>query len=906
MKRTSIILLSVLAAATSGAQTIPVSSWSNYGSIVVPGDRSVVYNLTDEGTSLPILWGFDTAWNDYGNMLRGIRYAGASTIGVARVSFQPWDVITEKGVLPEMLQKNLESRLKTVSLLGRKVDIALNLDGGERTVKDVYGYLDENQQYVGNPETVADAYARLIDATAASVQAAGYRVISAAPFNEPDYYWNGTPINVFHEINKRLKNFNEYPRFRDIRISGGNTLNCDQALPWYTELKEYLDEGNTHQLAGDFDHYAEFFATVRADGKYATADELHNVMEAMVGVEYGMQTGIWWGTAEQARGEFCKASSGKRLAYAENRKAWSAASVYRAPSGKVMGFLGCSERQAMPSTYSFVSRSGDVFVNGIGPLREYNVSLPGDPDGAYQTELQRNAETVIFIGNSEDVQPVVSGNFALVNAASHKVLGGKDGSTANGTDIVQQTYTGAPHQLWTVSAVPENTGGDFSYYFIRNTADGQALDDMNWNLEIGGKVIAYAPSTAGVQQWAFEYDGDGWFHIRNKQSALYLDVRDTADGTAIVQTERYDGATQKWRLLPTDAPLEFDAPAAPRGLKSTIASASITLGWDAVADGGKITYTVLRSLKDANEFITIARGLETTSFVDNSVDGHNAYDYKVYAQDASGNRSGCSETVSARTEGNAMIARFTLNETLDCETENAFSIKTLNNATYRNGPQQGTKALYSRGQQYAQLPYSILSSDDFTVTLWAYRSSPTDDTRIFTTGVSEEETLYLTPSTAAGMKLVAKNKCIETEIVTEAMPQSTWMHFAIVKQGGNLMLYVNGAKAGEATDCANAIPSDRILTYLGRRHEPTPTYFTGNFADVCVFNHALTPEGVIAAMNGEPSGVSDAGIGEAEIISIEYYNLQGIRLDAPLEKGITISRTVYSDGTARVEKIISE
>lgn len=81
---------------------------------------------------------------------------------------------------------------------------------------------------------------------------------------------------------------------------------------------------------------------MREDGNHATADELHNVMEAMVGVEYGMQTGIWWGTAERARGEFMKASFGERLGYAENRDAWSAAAVYRSPEGKLQGFAGCS------------------------------------------------------------------------------------------------------------------------------------------------------------------------------------------------------------------------------------------------------------------------------------------------------------------------------------------------------------------------------------------------------------------------------------------------------------------------------------------------------------------------------------------------------------------------------------
>ena len=76
--------------------------------------------------------------------------------------------------------------------------------------------------------------------------------------------------------------------------AGGNTLNCDEALPWYNALKDYLDEGNTHQLAGSFDNYALFFQTVKNDGKVVTADELHNVGEAIVGVEYGMENGIWW------------------------------------------------------------------------------------------------------------------------------------------------------------------------------------------------------------------------------------------------------------------------------------------------------------------------------------------------------------------------------------------------------------------------------------------------------------------------------------------------------------------------------------------------------------------------------------------------------------------------------------
>jgi len=178
-----------------------------------------------------------------------------------------------------------------------------------------------------------------------------------------------------------------------------------------------LDEGNTHQLAGSFDNFASFFTTVRANGDHATADECHNVMEPMVGVEYGLQTAIWWGTAEYARGEFVKASDGARLAYAEHRPNWTAASVYRAPDGKVQAFGGTSERQAVTTTYRFVSKDRDVFFEGYGPLREYYMELPG---GTGYQNGQTGAERVVNITTGEDIQPIINGKYILINRISMK------------------------------------------------------------------------------------------------------------------------------------------------------------------------------------------------------------------------------------------------------------------------------------------------------------------------------------------------------------------------------------------------------------------------------------------------------------------------------------------------------
>lgn len=888
-------------ALSSKAETAP-SAWDLY-QIPANADRQLFFATDAIGKKLPILWGFDTAWNDYANMLRGVRYTGSDIIGVARVSFQPWAQITQKGVLPESLQKNLDKRLETVGLIGKKVDIALNLDGGEPTIKEIYGGLDADNNYIGDPESVADNYALLIDATAQAVTKAGYKVVSAAPFNEPDYFWNGTPIEVFDKINRRLKDLDTYPLFRDIRISGGNTLNCDEALPWYDKLKEHLDEGNTHQLAGDFDHYADFFARVRADGKYATADELHNVMEAMVGVEYGMQTGIWWGTAEHARGEFCKASFGERLGYAENRYAWSAASVYRAPSENVQAFLGCSERQARPSSFHFVSLSGDIFVNGKGPLREYTAFLPGDPQGGYQTELQRNAETVLEISQGEDIAPEIDGTYTIVNAASHLAVGGENGTTANMTNIVQSAYVAHPSQQWDVTPVPMTQGGDFSYFFIKNSSDGQALDNCNWNLEPGGKVIAYGASDAAVQQWALEYDGDGFFHIRNKHSALYLEPSGGTDGAQLVQNPRSDAPTQKWRFIPKRESVEFRDIDTPTGLKASSGTASVALSWDAVEG---LKYNVLRAGKGSEKFNTIARGLGNGSFIDNTIEAGETYLYKILAEDASGNRSSACEPIEVAATGKeTLLARCMLDGSLDCKSEDAFSLKLNGQEAYADGRTEGSRALTLRQSRWLQLPYSILGSDGFTIGMWVRNYVSNDGTQLFSTGHGEDDCLYFSPNEGGVARLVATSRGNRAEIACDSKLENEWTHVAITSDEDEVSLYIDGKMVGggPSREMAEMIPANRLLTYIGKPQHTLNSRTTFYLSDIQVYNHSLSPSEITKLLQGETAGLDGIAV-EKEIISKEYFTLGGIRIDNPEAKGLMLVRTTYSDGTTTISKIL--
>src|SRR5690606_35123749 len=163
------------------------------------------------------------------------------------------------------------------------------------------------------------------------------------PFNEPDYGWNQGTVGNLRDILLLLQ---DHPDFSGVAFAGGSTLSNDAALTWYNPIKDLVTEGTTHQLAGSFDTYAAFYHTVRANGAKAVNEELHNVGDALIGAEYGLQSGTWWGTAERTRGTFVKTNQGQRLGYAEHRPNWTAAAVYRSPTGAVQAFVGGSERQA--------------------------------------------------------------------------------------------------------------------------------------------------------------------------------------------------------------------------------------------------------------------------------------------------------------------------------------------------------------------------------------------------------------------------------------------------------------------------------------------------------------------------------------------------------------------------------
>jgi hypothetical protein len=786
-------------------------------------DRTVSFDVSDLGVAKPITWGLDAAWPNEGHIRRGIAFMGADRVDLMRASFQPTHPLVNGDLQQEQIDW-VNFRISLVNLIGPHAKLTLNCD-----------HPSVDPWYAGN----AERWAQLVDVTARRFQEAGRTIVTIGPFNEPDYGWGQGSNQDFFNIVSLLK---QNSRFDNSRIAGGNTLNCDQALNWYNYLKPAgISEGNTHQLAGTFDNFAAFYQAVSSNGDHATGDELHNVMEAMVGVEYGMQTGIWWATAELARGEFVKASDGVRLGYAEHRPNWTAASVYRSVEGKVQAFGGTSERQAITTTYRFLSTERDVYYDGYGPQREYTMVMPG---GTGYGQGQTNAERVVNITWGDDIQPVINGRYMLVNRGSGKVLEVPDGSTNNGVSLRLSPNTGAAYQQWNITPLDSRAGGDFSYFKLTAAHSGKAADIYNFSLENGGSIVAWDDVNGGNQHWYFDYDSDGWFYIRSRYSAKCLDV--SGDGVTMVHWDKAnDKTSQQWRLLPIDASVEFNVPASPVNLVATANAESIRLTWSASPEADVSGYTIFRAGSAGGPYNTIARNVKTTSFTDNTATTGDQYFYVIRAVDKSLNRSDYSNEVSAIATGSHdLVTHLKFDGNSLDSTINGNHSALFTGTSYVTG-KVGTKALALNGTTFAQLPTHLANQQEISIATWVYWNGGNAWQRIFDFGNGESENMFLTPSSGAGqLQFAIKNGGDEQVLTASELPKFKWTHVAITLGTSGAALYVNGVKVAES-NTINISPLDfkPVLNYIGRSQYADPL-LKGNVDDFRVYNYPLSTDEV--------------------------------------------------------------
>ena len=845
--------------------------------VVDKADVTVSFDISQPGHRFTPTWGLDQAWISEQNLRKGLNHIGRENIGIGRSCFRTTDALVDDSILAGGQVNYLRRRNTMFNIISDTLPLVLTAD--QEAGSDEY--------YVTNRNCKADHWAANIVSHVHWLQEnSKHPVVGVSIFNEPDYWTveEGATVAKQTEIAKLLR---QQPRMDSVALVGANTLNDDQALNWYTSGKQWFEWGNTHQLAGDFNHFANFYQQLAKDGKVGYADEMHNVGEAMIGLEYGMTVGIWWGFDSRARGEFCDISrNGERLAYGEHRNNWTAASVYRHDDGRVKAFVGSSERQAVTTTYQFVSLDRDVYFDGYGPTRQYRVEMPG---GTGYQNGQTNAERVVDITWGDDVAPyaITEGQYKLVNKATGSVVA----YSANGANIVQQRYTGAVRQHWTVKPCNIRCGGDYSFLDI------EAVDNPKIRINVKNYSTGNADLIAWTQdkptsneQWYLQYMGNGYYYLRNRESALYMASAGTAVTARVVQTAMLSEANRDrmlWRLLPVGVDYETDAPAQPAMLTATPLPAAVRLAWEQGAEDDLDGYMVLRADKAINEWNTIARHA-TSPFTDNTTRPGHTYVYKVKAIDRAQNLSEASaETEVTTPEEKALVAHWTMNGTLDDQTENGMSVAAANDPVYGDSHREGVQGLRFTSNQYLQLPTDIVQGDEMTVALWVRAQGTSSWQRIFAFGHDSNNYVALTPYNGSRMQLSVKSDGVDQTLdCPTRLFTSSWKHVVVTIAPGRTAIYVDGSEVASTSAITNSLSDIRpVINYIGRSHNNSNPFFTGYMADVRIYNHALGADDVALLYNETSAITGIAADDKARPASV--YSLDGRRREQP-RRGLNI------------------
>jgi hypothetical protein len=803
-------------------------------------DHTILFSTSDPGVTAAITnWGLDTCWPNYDNMLRGLLFMGTNNVTIVRVGFFVDAPLTNNDVTPAD-----KSSLQTCANLASMATAATRWDMNLDSSVDPWYQSGVNLVYPDRWAAAMEACQRYYNRSLWMVEG----------FNEPDYTPNaeGSPQNLY-DIFGYLRAATNFP---GTFMAGGSTLNNDVAATWFNVISPRAAIGTTHCLAGSASTYVSFLQSVVSSNALPFNPELHNVMEAIMGVQYGLKGGIWWGSAELARGEFVKACQGKRLGYADDLGKWTAAAVYRGTNGAVQAFVGASERMATTTSYRFFSRDRDVFYDGYGPQRDYTVTIPGGT--GYQVN-QPNAERMVNITWGADVQPAINGRYIVVNRHSGKALEVPGASINNGVVLDQANYTGALNQQWDINPLPDRFGGDYSYFTMRAAHDGVTADLNNFSYANGGVIQQWNGGTNAVEQWYFQYTTNGYFKIRSRWSNKVVGVSGASmnSGAQILQWDDNGALDHEWRLIPaTVASYDFVAPAAPASVTATANAVSVQLNWNTNTEPDLAGYTVLRGTNSGGPYDIVARGWTNNAFTDKSANLARTYFYVVKAVDRSLNTSPNSAEVAVTPTGTvALIAKYAFDGNFNDNSGNANHATAFGSPLFVAGKFASAMDLNGTNQ-YATAPAGMMAGvSNFTIAAWVNWDGGNAWQRIFDFGNDTTQYMFLTPGSGSGtlrFAITTNGGGAEQILQTAPAPVGQWLHVAVTRNANSARLYTNGVLAAAGTVTIPPAVFNPALNYLGKSQYAADPLFNGRLDEVYVYNYALSAAEIQRLMTNQP------------------------------------------------------
>ena len=789
-------------------------------------DHTIFYSTTDPGITAAITnWGLDTGWAKFDNMQRGLIFMGTNTVNLVQVAFEMYAPMTNNDITPAM-KLDLTNMVNLASMTSTNARWIMSSGTG--------GGVDATYQS-GTGTVYPNLWAAMMTDWQRNYKTnfPNRTMWLTQPFNEPDYGWGqGSQQNLYDILGYLQATTN----FNGVHLGGGCTLDCGAASSWYNYIASRVSVGSTHCLNGSVASYVGFIQTVQANGGFPYASEVHNLGEVIIGANYGVQGGTWWGTAELARGGFANACQGKRLGYADDWANFTAAAVYRATNGAVQAFLGGDERHGGTTSYRFFAKDRDVFYNGYGPQRDFTFTNPG------------YAEGLVNITWGADVAPPVGGRYLVVNHNSGKALEVPGANTNNGVQLDQNTFTNGLNQLWDINPVPVTFGGDISYFTLVAAHDGVTMDLNNYSYANGDAIQQWNGGTNTVEQWYFQYVTNGYFKIRSRWSNKLMSVNGaaTGNGAQILQWDDTGTLDQQWRLIPASVTnYDFTAPAAPTAVIATANPVSVQLNWKTNSEADLASYTVLRSTTNGGPYVIAARGLTNNTFTDKSANLRQNYYYVIKAVDRSLNASANSAQVIARPGGTpAILAHYPFDGSTDDSSGNANHPILLNGSPGLVAGKYGSALGLNGTNQYVMLPAGMMAgAANFTLAAWVYWNGGAAWQRIFDFGNDTTHYMFLTPDSGNGtlrFAITTNGSGYEQMIETAPLASNQWVHVAITCNGTNGCLYTNGVLAVSGAISLNPALFNPALNYLGQSQYAGDPQFSGALDEILVANYAMS------------------------------------------------------------------
>lgn len=229
-----------------------------------------------------------------------------------------------------------------------------------------------NSYYVDGDDFRERRWIKLFKAMKRHIESKGKQVAFIEIGNEQDFKNKiGSPSNI-NNIQQKMKTDID---FIGIPLVGPSPINAGHAQEEYDEMKNTLDWGATHAINGIGEKYINFVKQVQDDGKPYWGSEIHNLVEMLIGAEYGAIGGLWWSPIKVNQGLFQQYNQrGNRLGYTEVADTFSAAAAYRDDTQNNTIHLFLASKFG-GEKFRIKIQNRDVSFNG-GPLtKTYDIDL---------------------------------------------------------------------------------------------------------------------------------------------------------------------------------------------------------------------------------------------------------------------------------------------------------------------------------------------------------------------------------------------------------------------------------------------------------------------------------------------------------------------------------------------------